>query len=202
MRASVRSSSQVGLVMVMLCGTAPRLAAQDQPSGDRHWFGSAHLGWQRLNVPQGTVIRASGLAAFLRAGYRVGTNADLIGELGWLQTGRNRGILFDDVCGSLGCPDFPYLGPTHLLGLGMSVRLLTPPEPVRGYLAAGPGLYWMAKRSPDASALALGCNAAVGAVAAVGSSASLVVELGIRRLLTEGENPRWSVPVTVGVELH
>ena len=131
----------------------------------------------------------------------MGTNADLFGEIGWLQTTLNTSVFFLD-CATSGCVDSHFVGPTRTVTMGVGVRLRTPPESVRGYVSLSPALYWHPRRSPETRAMAFGVGGSVGAILRAGPEAAIVVDLGYRRLLTGERSPQWSLPLTVGLEIH
>jgi hypothetical protein len=187
---------------VFFLGLLVLYADHAHAQGGHSWFGGASLGILRQDVQSSSEVRSSGVSALGRVGRDLGARAALLGEIGWLSTTRNTDVVFPACDPSQGCFGGVFIGPTAVLTLGAGLRLTTAPSAVRGYVTAGPVLFWAAHREAGTRAVGIGGSAGGGLIVQAGARTALVAEATYRRFASTGSTARWLVPITIGVEVR
>jgi hypothetical protein len=142
------------------------------------------------------------LSVLARLGRDLGARIAVVGEIGWLSTTRNDDIDFAPCDPAQGCFGGVFIGPTAMLTSGVSLRLMSSPSRVRGFLTGGPALSWAARREAATRAVAVGGAIGGGVTVRVGGRTSLVGEVTYREFGSDGSTPRWLVPMTIGIEVR
>ena len=170
------------------------------------WFGGADVGILHQDVPSLSSASSDGVSVMAHVGRELGTVASVMGEIAWLSTPRNGGVVFLPVEPGPVDPGEGFgggfVGPNSLLTLGAKIRVATSPNTTRGYLTAGPSLAWVARREPGSRAVAFGGAIGAGAIIRAGAHTAFIAEATYREFSTNGLTARWMVPITFGLEFR
>jgi hypothetical protein len=190
------------LSLALALGLLAQVTEAQQVEEAQGWFAGANLGLLHQDVQSPSESRSNGVSVLARLGRDLGARLAVVGEIGWLSTTRNTDIVFAPCDPAQGCFGGVFLGPTAMLTTGVSLRLMTSPSLVRGFLTGGPALSWAARRETGTRAVAVGGVIGGGLTVRVGGRTSLVGEVTYREFGSDGTTPRWLVPMTIGIEVR
>jgi hypothetical protein len=193
------------LALVLIEGTASVLAQERSP-----WFAQVSFGPVLQDRRDNDLLRETGFVAQTRAGVRLHSRIAAVVELSHTSISLNDRVAFPMLLSSIPCPDRSpppcgaerFVGPVKSLIGGVGIQASAGSQSAQVFASVAPGVYWHYERAPDAEAASAGIGLAVGGSLRLVDPLWAVLDFHYHRLVSEGPNPRWLVPIAVGVQVR
>jgi hypothetical protein len=178
------------------------------------WFGDVTLG-PAFPDRQGNEFRpGSGFVVQGRVGRRLGSTLSAIAELthtSFNREGGAEGLAERTALAIVPCvdPEDPlcntggaFTGPVSVVVAGAGVEASTGNQTAALFASLAPGLYWLYDRAPGTNGVAGGVGLSLGGAVRFAEPLWAVVDVHYHRLFSEGQNPRWLVPLSFGLQVR
>jgi hypothetical protein len=200
--------SGVFVILLALALGAPRSAqGQEQLA----WFGDVTLGPVFPDQQRNDFKSGHGFVFQARLGRHLGptlsaivelTHASFGGPEAFLTSGTALAVVpcdpADPFCGTGSSPSFPV----RMLVTGAGLEAATGDQTAKLFGSLAPGLYWLYDRAPGTRALSGGVGVSVGGAVRIADPIWAVVDVHYHRLFSEGQNPRWVLPLSFGLQVR
>lgn len=196
-------------IWLILILASPRSVQGQERSA---WFGDVTLGPAFHDRQGNDLLPGHGFVVQGRVGRRLGSTVSAIVELthtsfnqddrSFLTGGTSVAVVpcvdpADPLCGADG-----FNGPVRVAIAGAGVEASTGDQTAALFASLAPGVYWMYDRAPGTNAVSGGLGLSLGGAVRIAEPMWAVVDVHYHRLFSEGQNPRWLVPLSVGLQVR
>jgi hypothetical protein len=195
------------LWLALLLGASRPAQGQEQ----RPWFGDVTLGPVFPDQQGNTFLPGHGFVFQARLGHHLGrtfsalvelTHASFGGPVAFLEDRTALAVVpcnpADPLCGVGGGPSFPV----RVFVTGAGLEASTGDQTAKLFGSLAPGIYWLYDRAPGTRAVSGGVGLSLGGALRIAEPLWAVVDVHYHRLLSEGANPRWLVPLSFGLQVR
>jgi hypothetical protein len=175
-------------------------------------FGDVTLGPSFPDRKGNDFLPGHGFVVQGRVGHRLGSTLSAIVEL--THTSFNR----DDVAfleggaafavvpciepGDPLCSPGGFSGPVSVAIAGAGLEASTGDQSASLFASLAPGVYWLHDREPGTNAIAGGLGLSLGGAVRLADPMWAMVNVHYHRLFSEGDNPRWLLPLSFGLQVR
>jgi hypothetical protein len=176
------------------------------------WFGDVTVGPAFHDRQGNNVLSGHGFVVQGRIGRRLGSTLSAVFEL--THTSFNRSdVAFlqdrtslamvpcdpaDPLCGGGGS----FTGPVKVAVAGAGLEASTGDSSAVLFGSLTPGLYWIHEHAPGNNPVSGGLGLSLGGGVRLAEPLWAVVDVHYHRLFSEGQNPRWLIPLGFGLQLR
>jgi hypothetical protein len=189
----------------------PEGAGELQAQQQAPWFANLGLGPVVQDRQGSNALNSSGLVIQARAGHRLTPHLAAVLEVTHTSVTRNDvARLQNPTFLAVPCPGAPvscgapgeFQGPSRSLIAGAGFQLTAGHESAAVFASFAPGVYWLYDRAPGTRPVSAGIGAGIGGSVRIMAPVWAVLDVHYHRLFTDGSNPRWLVPVGIGLQVH
>jgi hypothetical protein len=195
------------VLLALALGAGRSAQGQEQVA----WFGDVTIGPVFPDQERNDFQSGHGFVFQARLGRHLGptlsaivelTHASFSGPEAFLTEGTALAVVpcnpADPLCGVGGGPSFPV----RMFVTGAGLEAATGDQTAKLFGSLAPGIYWLYDRAAGTRALSGGVGLSVGGAVRIADPMWAVVDVHYHRLFSEGQNPRWIVPLSFGLQVR